>query len=743
MDMMGSRQRVDISTHDFYALVDIYQDVHESDYNGPLRTYNNELRNALRYIREDHEGVKELYQRFMSEADKSMKRRTDARWGTHEEQKDAYDRFKNTLGGNFLSTVYHATAQMADTFEGIATLVDEIQTSPLMLSGERIDLEDLSSFSHENMQRIAYEIQVNQDSLSQFIGAVGQLYNGRALILNSLQSVISRVGGYYESLVRRHSQNGVEIFNNPMVTDVAYCIYENVDGHGEIESGVDPDEISAYTIQKAQVLTDASTKGIVGRMVREPDNFLGEIRSFYELTWETYERLFDMFEEPVQEVRSILMPFERFEQPDRRDLERLLSRLDSLDPRDVKYNDPGTLRTSEEQYAYNFRRETISTVVDLLEDEDTQPRQMVEYILNRKAKFQNWKRDENSFYKCKIGTGNQFTGKAPGALEVVPGDKPSVNLDEIIGSGYDEIRDYIDQIESSAQFHDLFVASSPSRSADKNNVLLIGPQGCGKTEVLRAVGGDARSISVFAQGSDFNTCWLGEAQKNPKRMFEEGRKLQKESGKHVHFLIDEIDSVLNDDKRAAGKIDLTLEFQVLMDGVVRYPGLSVWGTTNNPERIPVPMIRRFSKVAVVGELSLEDRVQLLKHFAGFMPHKVSDEEWADFAERLDGATGDIIRKIVDTVWREKMTNFVHEKPEKAKALTEWLNDGTKFDVSEFDGDRREEFKTRLGNHVVIDAKSVSDSVDRALDNMAIVSEIETAKRTYDQARKFLDSIRKN
>lgn len=61
-------------------------------------------------------------------------------------------------------------------------------------------------------------------------------------------------------------------------------------------------------------------------------------------------------------------------------------------------------------------------------------------------------------------------------------------------------------------------------------------------------------------------------------------------------------------------INLTLEFQILMDGIVDYPGISLWGATNNPEKIPMPMIRRFNLVEIVGELQSEDRIKLLQMF---------------------------------------------------------------------------------------------------------------------------------
>jgi len=273
---------------------------------------------------------------------------------------------------------------------------------------------------------------------------------------------------------------------------------------------------------------------------------------------------------------------------------------------------------------------------------------------------------------------------------------------------------------------------------------MVGPMGCGKTEVLRAIGADKNSIGVFAQGSDFLTCWKGEAEKNPKRLFQEGLKLALESGRHVHFLIDEIDSLLNDDRDISGNNNLTLEFQILMDGVVAYPNLSVWGATNHVERIPMPMIRRFNKVLIVGELDRSQRADLLKMFTSYMPitGKVKDRDWENWATKLEGATGDVMRKIADHIWREKLTAFVKDKPKKAEEMVQFLNpDGKKFNIDEFTKDQRKAFKEELSKYMVVTAEDIDNSIETNLLNLGIRSEIQTAKATYEASRKYLEEAK--
>ena len=154
----------------------------------------------------------------------------------------------------------------------------------------------------------------------------------------------------------------------------------------------------------------------------------------------------------------------------------------------------------------------------------------------------------------------------------------------------------------------------------------------------------------------------------------------------------------------------------------------------------MPMIRRFSKVSIVGELSVEDRVKLLKHFADFLPHNIEDEFWMGMSEKLAGATGDIIRKVIDSVWRDAMTEFVSTNPTRARELVDWLNEDTKFDVASFDRERRKNFKKKLSHNLIIEPEHIEKSVDEALSNVAILTEIETAQETYENARELLNEI---
>ena len=156
----------------------------------------------------------------------------------------------------------------------------------------------------------------------------------------------------------------------------------------------------------------------------------------------------------------------------------------------------------------------------------------------------------------------------------------------------------------------------------------------------------------------------------------------------------------------------------------------------------MPMIRRFSKVAVVGELDQADCIKLLKHFVGFLPiaNDFADQAWVDAAVKLDGAVGDTVRKIADHVWREKMTWLVDNHPEQAEKLVALLNEKEQFHLSRFDSARRKVLHDDIRSHVTVRAEDVMTSVELHLENVAIRAEIQTAKETYERAKMFLAGI---
>lgn len=949
-------------------------------------------------------------------------------FSSFESQEHDADQFRHTLtGANFLRVSFNIVDIIYATQHTILTICKDIIPGAILIASDNFDGKNLN---FEKIQQITYESQLNKANIETFVDGCISLDIAQAKIVDIANNIALILDEYYRSLLKRHSEDGVKIFRDPIATDIAISVLENIDSHGEIESGKKPDEISAYSMRKAEVLLNSIRIQSVHRFIERPEAFIDYIYKALNDTWVNVASLKAAYKRTVDGVIKIVGRDKATKSVSDSDFFTALQAIKDVNPHSIVGKDSTKMLTSEERFNINFKNETLEKLVELLTKGTNTP-EIIKYVLERKSSLRKYFQEENSFYVCRIGGGNAFLGDAPGALSVIPGSKPNVKLDDIVGSGFAEVKSFVSQIEAAGQWHDLFVATSPSKTADKSNVLLIGPPGClandtfiqfevrdksthfrinhkggkierlyqrfnklpqtiagprqqnddvyylassindegeiiqnlvnnvvctgekecfelitaggesivatedhkffignkytelknlksgdyvfvhrnfqlptlketkapqnkyrqylfvkhhpiagkkiisdkdtdkkyeyyrlarpravmeasinklefdiyvdrlnsgnleglkflprelhvhhrdedftndsidnlvvidgvehnrehsskeeahkpirysvvedkivsinsvglrktydiqmngpfnnviangivvhncGKTHALRSVASDTGSIGIFAQGSDFNTCWKGEAEKNPKRLFEGAIKLHKESNKHIHILIDEIDSILKKKEFIGhGETDLTLEFQTLMDGVVHYPSITVWGTTNFPERIPMAMLRRFSCLLVVGELSITDRINLLRHYANYMPvsNSFRDVDWQKFAERLDGATGDVIRKVVDHVWRSKMTTFVKNNSKEAASAMDYLveqNEGKKFDISKFDDKMRQNFKNKLSPHVSIVPEDLKQSIEIHLKNVGIHNEIQSAKQTYAEAHQFL------
>jgi hypothetical protein len=743
MPVGAQAQAHELNSARFYQMVDLAKSVKQEDL-ASLDAFVEKLGEVCNGIDEEADALAKANNAMAAEQ-RATTRRKNALLQV-DEGDDPLSDLRNSVGGdNFLKVIFDVVRAMQHGFRSIHETAQGIRPGKLVLGKKRHDSdEEFESF--EALQNMLAEFQMNSGTLSKFLSGIMRAESAKDEVVNLGRLLAFKLDHYYQILLHRHSVEGIKIHRDPVTTDLAMSIYANVDAHGEIADGKKPNEVSAYSIRKATIIADTIKSGLVGEFIRSPERLIEYIVAHVKDLYHLAETLSTLAKPLAEEARKILGPsLRKHRAMAKHEFEAALASLTDLDPRNVTFKERTGLLTSEERFELGFRNETIAHVAKLL-DPSHKTDALIQYILERKAELRAYYQDENSFYVCRVGSGNPFMGVAPGELEVIPATRPVVSLAEIRGSGFDEVKSFIGQIEKSAKWYDLFVATSPSRSGDKSNVLLIGPQGCGKSEILRAVGGDKKSLGIFATGSDFLTCWKGEAEKNPKRLFEAALRLQKESKKHVHILIDEIDTILNKDsgRESFGGTNLVTEFQNLMDGVVHYPHISVWGATNNPERLPVPCLRRFSKALIVGELAQHDRVELLQHFTNFMPTKdFDDEAWNALAKDLDGATGDVMRKVVDYVWREKMSAFVEGNPEHAQTLDNFLNLGDKFDIKEFTEERRNAFKILLGRHMQVSPNDVAKSIEVHLETVSIHHEIKTAKETYSRAKKFLTQLKGN
>ncbi len=154
------------------------------------------------------------------------------------------------------------------------------------------------------------------------------------------------------------------------------------------------------------------------------------------------------------------------------------------------------------------------------------------------------------------------------------------------------------------------------------------------------------------------------------------------------------------------------------------------------------MLRRFAKVMVVGELSSEDTKTILKYYLEtFLPtNGITEEDYNSFALKLEGATGDVIRKGIDQLWLDLMRGFIEDHKEHAENILGFIYGkyGENFEIADLLFEDRETIKGMISETgTVVTAEMVTKYLDKLLDNFAVQQQIKVAKDTYKNAKILL------
>lgn len=150
-------------------------------------------------------------------------------------------------------------------------------------------------------------------------------------------------------------------------------------------------------------------------------------------------------------------------------------------------------------------------------------------------------------------------------------------------------------------------------------VLLVGPPGCGKTLLAKAVAGEADAPFFSISGSDFVELFVGVGASRVRDLFDQAKKAAKLGGKGAIIFIDEIDAVGR--QRFAGiggghdEREQTLnQLLVDMDGFQTEEGIIVLAATNRPDVLDPALLRpgRFDRHVVIDAPDINGREETLK-----------------------------------------------------------------------------------------------------------------------------------
>jgi cell division protease FtsH len=213
-----------------------------------------------------------------------------------------------------------------------------------------------------------------------------------------------------------------------------------------------------------------------------------------------------------------------------------------------------------------------------------------------------------------------------------------------VDEAVDELREIVDFLKTPKKYQRL-------GGRIPKGVLLLGPPGCGKTLLARAVAGEAAVPFFFMSGSEFVEMFVGLGAARVRELFQQA----KEKAPCLVFL-DELDTIGKSRAGALGgsfgthdEREQTLnQLLVEMDGFDASKGVIIMAATNRADVLDPALVRpgRFDRQVVVDRPDLRGREAILKvHTRGVALGKSVDLRI--LASRTPGFTGADLANVVN------------------------------------------------------------------------------------------------
>ncbi len=167
-------------------------------------------------------------------------------------------------------------------------------------------------------------------------------------------------------------------------------------------------------------------------------------------------------------------------------------------------------------------------------------------------------------------------------------------------------------------------------------ILLVGPPGCGKTLLAKAIATESQTNFISVKGPALMSKWVGESEKGIREIFHKARQAAP-----CIIFFDEIDALVA--TRSAGTADsqrILSQFLAEFDGIDELRGVLVLGATNRRDMLDAAVLRpgRFDDIVEMAMPGEADRAEI---FAVHLRHKPLAEgiDGAELAAQSDGFSG--------------------------------------------------------------------------------------------------------